>query len=396
MRTRKPDMRCPANDGMMRSLPLRALHENRGALFGERAGWEVPLSYSGLDEEVGATRSAAGLIDHSDRVTVRLTGADRVSFLNGLVTQDIAAMKPGECSYGLFLNPKGKVVGDAAVYALPDALLLDLPPDESGRVLEHIRKHLVSDDVAIEPFAAAHLALHGPMAPAFLRRVVGDMKPPANGEFSTVPIDRKRSIVIAGTDYLRLPGFRFISWTDSLEGVWRALTAFGPTPVVGATPVGREAWNTLRIEAGRPVPGLDMDENTIALEARMESAISYTKGCYEGQEVIARATYQGHMNRLLVGFRGEGDSIPARLSPVLLDGKQVGHVTSATYSPTLRYVIALGYIRKPGDAAGTRVEIVADGWQIRATVLQIPFVTGPRARTSLPRIGLPSLASLSG
>jgi len=107
----------------------------------------------------------------------------------------------------------------------------------------------------------------------------------------------------------------------------------------------------------------------------MEPAISFTKGCYEGQEVIARATYQGHMNRLLVGFRAEGDAIPARGDPVLVGGQHLGNVTSAAYSPTLRSVIALGYVRRPNDAPGTRVVIESDGWQVRAAVAQLPFVS---------------------
>jgi len=360
----------------MRQLPLRARHELGGALFVDRSGWEVPASYSGLDTEVFGVRASAGIIDHSDRVKVRLSGADRVSFLNGLVTKDVAAMKAGQWTYALVLNPKGKVVGDTWVYAMEDAFLLDLLRDESSWVLDHIRRHLVSDDVTIEELpAVAHLAVHGPLAPNLVRRVLGSTKAPGPGEFLTLPVDRKRSVLVSSSDYLRLPGFRFLSWTDSLDDVWRSLTASGPTVGSGAIPIGREAWNILRIEAGRPRAGVDMDENTIALEARMEPAISFTKGCYEGQEVIARATYQGHMNRLLVGFRAEGDAIPARGDPVLVGGQHLGNVTSAAYSPTLRSVIALGYVRRPNDAPGTRVVIESDGWQVRAAVAQLPFVS---------------------
>ncbi len=363
----------------MRQLPLRARHELSGAVFVDRAGWEVPASYTNLDGEVRAVRSSAGVIDHSDRVKVRLSGPDRVPFLNGLVTQDVAGLGPGRWTYALVLNPKGKVVGDVWVYGLEDAFLLDLRADEADWVLDHIRKHVISDDVSVEPLpAAAHLGLYGPLASALLRRVLGaTVPPPATGTFATVPIGRKRWMLVATTDFLRLSGFSFISWTDPLEGVWRALLAPGLPLAIGATPIGREAWNTLRIEAGRPRAGVDMDETTIALEARMESAISFTKGCYEGQEVIARATYQGHMNRLLVGFRIEGDVVPIRGDAVTVAGLKVGHVTSATYSPTLRYVIAMGYVRRPSDAPGTRVIIEADGWQLRATVASLPFA-GPK------------------
>ena len=361
---------------MMRRLPLREFYELEGAVFTEQAGWEVPASYNGIDAEVRTTRAAAGVIDYSDRTKVRISGPDRVSFLNGLVTQDIAALKSGEWTYALLLNPKGKVVGDTWVYGLEDAYLLDILAGESDRVLDHIRKHLISDDVTIDVLPpVAHLELHGPAAPALLRRHVRTQSTPGPGQFVEIPINQKQSMIVASSDTLRLPGFRFISWTDSLYDVWRAMSAAGPPPVGnGATPVGRDAWNTLRIEAGRPLVGLDMDENTIALEARMESAISFTKGCYEGQEVIARATYQGHMNRLLVGFRIEGDTVPVRGDAVLADNKQIGNVTSATYSPTRLSVIALGYVRRPNDAPGTRVVIETDGWQLRASVANLPFV----------------------
>jgi folate-binding protein YgfZ len=365
----------PLVTGVMRRLPLRALHELGGAVFTEMAGWEVPASYSEGDAEVRTTRAAAGVIDHSDRTKVRITGPDRVSFLNGLVTQDVAVLKPGEHTYTLILNPKAKVIGDAWVYGLQGAYLLDLLANEASRVLDHIQKHLISDDVTIEVLpSAAHLELHGPAAPGLVRRLLGGARGPDPGHFTEIPVDPKRSFLLASSDYLRLPGFRFISWTDSLYDVWRRLTASGPPTLGnGATPIGREAWNTLRIEAGRPLVGVDMDENTIALEARMESAISFTKGCYEGQEVIARATYQGHMNRLLVGFRVEGDTVPVRGDAVLVDGKQVGNVTSATYSPIQRYVIALGYVRRPNDATGTRLQIQTDGWQLRGSVAELPF-----------------------
>ena len=373
----------------MRRLPLRALHELDGALFTEVAGWEIPASYNGLDAEVRTTRTAAGLIDHSDRTKIRIAGPDRVSFLNGLVTQDVAALNPGEWTYSLILNPKGKVVGDTWVYGLQDAYLLDVLPAVASRVVDHIQRHLVSDDVTIDVLpSAAHLELHGPAAPGLVRRLLGGARGPGPGQFTEIPVDPKRSIILASSEYLRLPGFRFLSWTDSLYDVWRRLTASGPPPLGnGATPIGREAWKALRIEAGRPLAGVDMDENTIALEARLESSISFTKGCYEGQEVIARATYQGHMNRLLVGFRAEGDLVPARGDAVLADGKQIGNVTSATYSPTLLYVIAMGYVRRPNDAPGTRVLIESDGWQLRASVSELPFVPGLQAVRTAPLPG---------
>src|SRR3972149_110865 len=142
----------------MRQLPLRPRHDLNGATFVVHAGWEVPASYSNLDDEVAAVRSAAGIMDMSDRVKVRVTGNDRVSFLNGLVTKDLATLR----------DPRA---------------------DEAGWVMDHIRKHLISDDVILEEFPAAHISLHGPLAPTFVRRLVGDAAVPQGpGGFPAGPV----------------------------------------------------------------------------------------------------------------------------------------------------------------------------------------------------------------
>src|SRR3972149_10620909 len=163
----------PSTRIWMKQLPLRPRHDRGGAAFVAPAGWEAPASYTNLDVEVGSVRASAGIIDLSDRVKVRVTGTDRVSFLNGLVTQDVASLTPGPWTYALVLTPKAKVVGDVWVYALDDAFLLDMPADEAGWVLDHVRKHLISDDVFLEEFPAAHIGLHGPQASAMVRRLIG-------------------------------------------------------------------------------------------------------------------------------------------------------------------------------------------------------------------------------
>src|SRR3989304_6254047 len=243
-------MGAPSTWHPMRQLPLRPRPDLKGATFVVHGGWEPPASSANPDDEVAAVRSAAGIMDMSDRVKVRVTGNDRVSFLNGLVTKDLATLPPNRWTYALILNPKGKVVGDAWVYALGDAFLLDLPADEAGWVMDHIRKHLISDDVILEEFPAAHISLHGPLAPTFVRRLVSDAAlPESPAGFTSVPIDKKSSMVLATSGYFRLPGFEIFSWTNVLDEVWRRLAS------AGARPVGREAWHTLRIEGGGPRGG---------------------------------------------------------------------------------------------------------------------------------------------
>jgi len=356
----------------MNVLALRSYHELDGAVFAASDGWEVPASYGFGDAEVLNVRRAAGLTDLGDRVTVRVEGPDRVTFLNSLLTGDVQALAPGRAMSTLLLTEKGKVTGDLRLLALSDALLIDVDPLVGDAVLGSIEKHLISDDVTLTRVRAAHLGVHGPAASSLLGRALGrDIPPLPLDATAELDLGGRARLWLVGVDYTGVAGIDAISLDEDLSRLWRRLVD------LGATPFGRDALETLRIEAGRPRAGIDMDETTIALEAGMEKWISYTKGCYLGQETIARATYQGHMNRSLVGLSIEGDFPPEPRQKVwTTDGKEVGFVTSATYSPTLRRVIALGYVRAGSRESGTHLLVDRAGWQLRAAVVPLPFV-GP-------------------
>ena len=359
----------------MNVLALRPYHELNGAVFAESSGWEVPRNYGLGDAEILNVRRSAGVIDLGDRTKVRVEGPDRTTFLNSLVTGDVQGLPPGRAMTTLLLTEKGKVTGDLRILARPDAYLLDIDPLVADAVVGSIERHLISDEVTLTRARAAHLGVYGPAARGLLARALGTTLPP-------VPLDAMFDLALGGGARLWLlgvdtsgtAGIDAISLDDDLAVLWRRLLD------LGATPFGRDALETLVIEAGRPRAGVDMDETTIALEARMEPLISYTKGCYLGQETIARATHQGHVNRILVGLEIEGDYPPdPRAKLWTPEGKEVGFVTSATYSPTVRRMIALGYARVGFDEPGTRLLVDRSGWQLRATVAPLPFV-GPGER----------------
>ena len=166
------------------------------------------------------------------------------------------------------------------------------------------------------------------------------------------------------------PAVELWSPGGSLEATWERLLA------LGAAPVGRDAFETLRIEAGVPRVGADMGEFTLALEVAPEGSISFTKGCYVGQEVVARGTYRGHMNRKLLGMRIDGDVPPARGDRVVAAGDEVGRVTSGAWSPTLGRPIALGLLRIDRVSASEALFIDRAGWDLRTALAPLPFVRG--------------------
>jgi len=356
----------------MSDLRLRNYHEVSGALFGKEAGWEVPIGYGSLDREVDAVRRAAGILDVSDRAKIRVRGSDRVTFLDGLVTADVKVLRPGMSAYALVLDEASHVLGDLRVTALDDAFVLDIEATEKDHLLEYFQKQTVSDDVALEDLGfCGHLEVQGPRAPRVASAVLGvDVQGLSVDEHTTFPLDRHRSGFASRVNTLGEYGYAIWAPGESLEAVWDALSRSG------AVPVGREALDVLRIESGRPRSGLDMTEGTLALEVAPEGVISFTKGCYRGQEVVARGVGIGQVNRHLVGLKIDGDVPPSHGDAVRVEGAEVGRVTSGCWSPTTGWVIALALLRMDKVPSGSRIFVDHAGWDLRASLHALPFVLG--------------------
>jgi folate-binding protein YgfZ len=333
------------------------------------SGWILPRHYGDLAAEYRAARESAGVIDRSPVGKVIVTGRDRQAFLHGMVSNDVKGLTPGQGTGAAFLDAHGKVMALLAIYVLEDRLLLELPPDLTEKALLLLDKFLISEKAYFEAADAsfAVLAVEGRQSRSLLSSLSGrplPLEPYEHVEVSVAgaPVRVVRRSETGG------PGFQ--CWTMALHGpaLWRALLD------AGARPVGADALEILRVEAGIPRFGRDVDETVILPETRLERLVSYNTGCYLGQEVVARVKYRGHVNRALTGLVLDGDQVPAAGAPVRADGKEVGRITSAVRSIALGRPIALGYVRREHLAPGSAVTVEDGAASIPARVTELPFV----------------------
>jgi len=333
-----------------------------GATFGELKGREVVDRIPGRDED-RVLRAGAALFDGSAREVVRVIGPDRVSFLQGMLTQDVEGLPAGSVADAALLTAKGAMVADARVVKRSDDLLLLTEPGFGPVVRGALERYLISEDAELSDATAlfGQLSVLGPEAEALASRVLG-LGPPAGAALR--PFDAG-----GGMTAWALPQGQLLPGIDLLLPAEALGSTFDRLLDAGATPVGFAALEVLRVERGTPRFGVDMDEKTIPLEANLQRAIHYQKGCYIGQEVIARATFRGHMNRHLVGLRFAG-ALPSPRTELLVGERRVGWVTSAVESPRLG-AIGLGYAHRDVEQPGT--ELTLAGGAGTATVQPLPF-----------------------
>jgi folate-binding protein YgfZ len=334
-----------------------------------------------------ALTGTAGLLDRSGRGRLRLTGGDRRAYLQGILTNDIAALASGTGCYAAMLTAQGRMISDMRVLELGDAILLDLPSHTAAPIRDRLEQFIFSEDVAVADMTASlrQVGVYGPQASTVLAatldrlRLAGEPAPGAawldqlplngNGRWDV----RGTPAIVARTDDYGVEGFDvFVDQTAAGEFTKTLIDA-------GAMRVGEEAADVCRIEAGRPAFGQDMDEDTIPLEAGIEDrAISHSKGCYVGQEIIIRVLHRGHgrVARRLVGFDTDGLVAPG--DRVYAGERDIGFVTSVAHSQALDRPIALGYVHRDFVAPGTNVSVAAAaGAPVAARVAALPFVRRP-------------------
>ena len=344
-------------------------------------------------EPYHAARRGAAFIDLSDRGRLALTGADRASYLQGLLTNDVAALPPGEGCYSAYLTPQGRMIADMAVVNLGDELLLDVDAGVTAMLLDRLREFVFTEDVTVEDRTAAWtaLAVHGPAAARIVADLVrpdGDGAPLAADALGRLPEYRRRPgrfadapVAVVRSDEIGEVGFVLYADAAVAPPLTEALAG------AGAAQTDAETFALLRLEAGRPAFPADMGGDTIPLEAGIESrAISETKGCYVGQEVIVRILHrgQGRVARRLVGLRlGDGDPPPdagaALHAADRPDTEPVGAVTTARWSPALGHPIALGYVKRELAAPGTELAAAHGDRRLAAVVTARPFLPLPTA-----------------
>jgi tRNA-modifying protein YgfZ len=333
----------------------------------------VVLTYTNLATEYGALQQRAGLVDRSQRARIRFTGPKATEMISGLVTNDTQALEAGQGQYAAALSPKGKIVADVRILLLEDGVLTDTGPRAGDGWRTMVKKYV---NPRVTPYTdesetTRSLGVFGPTSRHVVESVTGvnasalTILPP----YAHVRVDLEgHAIVVARTPELSVDGFELFLPADLFDDVWERATR------AGAVPCGLSAWEVARVEVGRPEWGLDMDDTTLTQEANLDDlqAISYTKGCYVGQEVVARVHFKGHVNRHLRGLRVSGADRPP-LGAVLenADSKPLGDVRTSVVSPRLG-PIALAMVRRevePGTALTARWE----GGESRVEMCALPF-----------------------
>lgn len=346
---------CAPGSGRLRGMspdleiPLRDLHEALGARIVPCAGRSVIASYGAAADEYRAARERAGLVDLHDRGVLDATGPQRQKFLHGMLSNDVASLQPGRGCLAALLSPKGGVQALVRALVAPTQVTLETAGDRVlalQRSLEHYR---VAAPVRFAPRPVAVLAVLGPAADEVLAAAAGAVAPAAPEAHVAATIAGHAVRVVRASD-LPLPGLVVHAPPEGAAAVWQGLQA------AGARPVGRDALDALRVEVLRPWYGSDVDETNLLHETgRLLEYHSSTKGCYVGQEVVARLEGRGgHVNKALRGLRLAGPA--AAGAAITAEGKAVGRLTTAAVSPRLG-AIAMGYVQRSHFAAGTPVTV---------------------------------------
>ena len=353
------------NPGVAHSLPPR------GTL--EIAGQDIVVAYADVAAEYDALRSGAIVVDRSHRGRLRIFGEKAGEALTGLVTNDVLSMRPGEGQYGAALTAKGKIIADLRILALPGGYLVDTSARAWPGFFTMVKKY-VNPRIAgyrDDSHAIRDIGVFGPQA----RRIASALASVAADTLAELAFYGhvaasigESPITIVRSPDIGVEGYELFVPFEIFERVWQ------DTLAVGATPAGLGAWEIARVEAGRPEWGIDIDESTIPQEANFDDleAISYTKGCYIGQEVVARVHFRGHVNRHLRGLRVAGAEAPPTGAQLADDaGNHVGEVRSSVTSPRLGG-IAIGMVRRE-VAPGTTLNAKWEGGEQRVDVAALPF-----------------------
>ena len=332
----------------------------------------VPREYTSVAEEYTALTEGVAVLDRSNVGRLSYTGEDALDLIDRLTTNEINGLEVGTGISTVLTSNKGRIVDVLIVLRLEHRLMVMTSPEHSQSVADHIGFFTFAEDVEVRDITSetAMLSIAGPGAPGLLDGLAGPRA-------SSLGPYESRDAVIAGaeatvirSDFLRLPAYDLVVPDEDRERLWSALLEGGEG--AAATPVGLEALESVRVEKGLPAFGKELGEAYNPLEANLISLVSFTKGCYVGQEVVTRLNTYDKVQKRLVRLRWKSDIDPAPNAKLVLDEKQVGIVTSATRSPLDGAAIGLGYVRKAHARTGAVLGIELAGETIPVEVVELP------------------------
>jgi len=336
--------------------PLSGFHEAAGAALGEYFDCVLPSQFSDSRQEYSFARKNVAVADKNYRAFFSFSGPDRVRYLNAILTNNIRDLQPGQGIPSLLLNPQGHILAELETYGLTDRLLAVTYAMIRERTAATLDKFIIMDDVVMEDVTEQFgvVSVEGP-ATAKVISVLGapslDLFPELGNTETEIAGIRCRMVRRSPG---HKPGAEFITSRESLPTLWNALV--DAARANGGGPIGYDALSTLRLEDGIPWFGYDFDETTIPHEAGLEdSHISYSKGCYTGQEIVERVRSRGHVNRRRVGVAFADNIIPAAKEPLKVSNTDVGFVTRAAFSYALNRPIGMAYVRREHNSVGTKL-----------------------------------------
>lgn len=346
----------------MQRSPLEALHQAAGARMLPVGSSALPLTFGDVPGEYAAGASGAALFDETERGAVRVAGRDAAEFLHRLLANRVKGLEAGQGSRNLLLNAKGKVEHLFDLTCLGAEFHLSTAPGAAPALLAALDRYHFSEQVTLQDKSDEHapVALTGPEGARVLGSIVGNVPElerghSFDGDFETGPVRVTRGLVAGSL------GWRIDAGPERATSLWQRLIE------AGARPAGRVAWDCLRVEAGQAEAVLDVDENVYPQEARLEDAFHLAKGCYIGQEVVAKIdTYGGLNKRLVLVAIDHDDPLPRGTRLVGVDSttnerRELGLITSWAYSFTRDGGLALAYVKRRHQRTGNRFELVLPG-----------------------------------
>ncbi|MDX6497152.1 MAG: hypothetical protein QOG23_412 [Blastocatellia bacterium] len=340
---------------------------------------ETSSKLTRVNQPISATEYAAvrdggaGLIDLSVRGRLLVSGSEAVMFLNGLITNDMKTLALHSWMPAVFPNVQGRLIAAVRIIHRDDGFLIDTEHATLEPVAKLLGRFTLAGDFQVRDLSSetAMLSVQGRKAAEVVRQALNETaEGVSRGGVATAQFKKGKVTIIRAT-HSGEDGFDLFVDANATEDLRRSLIG------AGASPCGQEVAEILRIEAGIPCFGIDMDDTKVVTETNLDDAVSFTKGCYIGQEIIARIKYRGHVAKKLTGvLLEETVALESGAKILSTDDKEIGAVTSSAVSPHLTKTIALSYVKYDYLEPGTKVKVVSAAQEFPATVTELPFVRG--------------------
>ncbi len=333
-------------------------HRGAGARLAEFEGCALPAAFASLEQEYAAAKERVALFDTGWHATFRLTGRDRVKYLHAITSNNIQALEIGRGALALLLNPQGRILSELEIYVLAEGVLVRTHASARERTLTTLKKFIIASDVKVEDLTdvTGSVAIEGPGAGAVVEQACGIRLDEMPSMAIYEAVVEGVACQIVRRSHFGAAGAEFMAARESLTSLWEKLLL--AVRARGGEPIGMNALNALRLEAGVPWYPADFNEAMIPHEAAVENThISFNKGCYTGQEIVERVRSRGHVNRKRVSLKFSTAEPPAPGTKLRAGQAETGFVSSAAASPNAQPAIGMGYVRREQFAPGSVVEI---------------------------------------